>query len=414
MPELQPVRGTRDLLPEESRRHREVAETGRRVSALYGYDEIATPIFEFSEVFKRTLGDTSDIVTKEMYSFADRGGDEITLRPEGTAGVARAVMSDGLLQQLPLKFFYCGPMFRYERPQKGRYRQFHQIGIELFGVAEPEGDVEAIAVGAHTLESLGVLGSTVLELNTLGDTASRNAYRSALVDYLGRHRAHLSEESRARLERNPLRVLDSKDSGDRRVIEEAPIYFDHLNEASRDFFERVKGALTGLGISFRLNPRIVRGLDYYCHTVFEFTTEALGAQGAVLAGGRYDGLVETMGGPATPGVGWAAGVERLSMLIAEPPAPARPVAVIPIGPEAERAALAAARDLRHANVPVDLAFRGNLTRRMKRANKVNARAALLIGEAELARGVATLRDFDSGEQSEIALTELVSRFARER
>jgi histidyl-tRNA synthetase len=412
--DLQPVRGTRDLLPEESRRQRLVSETGLKIAALYGYEEIATPIFEFSEVFKRTLGDTSDIVTKEMYSFTDRGGDELTLRPEGTAGVARAVISEGLTQKLPLKFFYSGPMFRYERPQKGRFRQFHQIGIELFGVAEPAADVEVIAAGAHILEALGVLDKTSLELNTLGDAASRTAYRGALVDYLLGRRDRLSEESRGRLERNPLRILDSKDEGDRRVVADAPVYFDHLNEASRDFLKAVERALQALGIAYRLNPRIVRGLDYYCHTVFEFTTEALGAQGAVLAGGRYDGLVETMGGPATPGVGWAAGIERLAMLIAAPPAAPRPVAVIPIGEEAELAALPLARDLRRGGIAVELGFRGNLSRRLKRANRINARAAVLIGEEELKRGVVTLRDLDSGAQSEVALAELAARLAHER
>jgi histidyl-tRNA synthetase len=412
--DLQPVRGTRDLLPEESRRQRFVSESGQRIAGLYGYEEIATPIFEFSEVFKRTLGETSDIVTKEMYSFTDRGGDEVTLRPEGTAGVARAVLSDGLIQQLPLKFFYGGPMFRYERPQKGRYRQFHQIGVELFGVPEPAGDVEVIALGAHVLEQIGVLEKTVLELNTLGDATSRAAYRAALVDYLAGHHDRLSAESRVRLERNPLRVLDSKDEGDKRIVAGAPIYFDHLNEASRDFLATVERSLDTLGIAYRLNPRIVRGLDYYCHTVFEFTTEALGAQGAVLAGGRYDGLVEIMGGPSVAGVGWAAGVERLAMLVAETPAPQRPVAVIPIGPEAESTALGLAHELRKAGIAVELGFRGNLTRRLKRANRLNARAAVLLGEDELKRGTATLRDLDSGSQSEVPLAELVRRFARER
>ena len=414
MSALQPVRGTRDLLPEESRRHRRVVETAERVAGLYGYEEIATPIFEFTEVFKRTLGDTSDIVTKEMYTFTDRGGDLLTLRPEATAGIMRALISGGLAQHLPLKFFCAGPMFRYERPQKGRYRQFHQIDIELLGVPEPLGDVEVIAVGAHILEALGILGKTTLELNTLGDAESRAAYRAALIDYLGKHLGELSAESRTRLERNPLRVLDSKDEADKRIVAAAPIFFDYLNESSRAFFDKVKSSLAALGIGYRLNPRIVRGLDYYCHTVFEFTTNELGAQGAVLAGGRYDGLAETMGGPPTASVGWAGGIERLAMLAGEVPAALRPVAVIPVGSTAEVAALEIARDLRHRGIAVELGFHGTLSRRMKRANKVNARIAILLGDNELARKAASLRDLDTGAQSEVALDILVDRLAAER
>ncbi|HEY6334497.1 MAG TPA: histidine--tRNA ligase [Alphaproteobacteria bacterium] len=414
MADLQPVRGTRDLLPDENRRQRQVVDAARQISALYGYDEIAVPIFEFTEVFKRTLGDTSDIVTKEMYTFTDRGGEQITLRPEVTAGIMRALISGGLTQNLPLKFFCTGPMFRYERPQKGRYRQFHQIDIELLGAPEPEGDVEVIAVGAHILEKLGILEKTTLELNTLGDFESRAAYRKALVDYLTRFRDALSEDSRHRLERNPLRILDSKDDGDKRIVADAPIFFDYLNEASRDFFKTVQDRLEALDISFVLNPRIVRGLDYYCHTVFEFTTTALGAQGAVLAGGRYDGLAEAMGGPATAGVGWAGGIERLAMLAKEVPPPARPIAVIPVGESAELSALRLAHDLRRRGISVELGFRGNLSRRMKRANKLNARAAILIGEDELKRGSATLRDLDTGTQAELPLGALADRLVEER
>ncbi|HYB57217.1 MAG TPA: histidine--tRNA ligase [Alphaproteobacteria bacterium] len=414
MSSLQPVRGTRDLLPEESRRHRRVVETARAIAALYGYEEVSTPIFEFTEVFRRTLGDTSDIVTKEMYTFEDRGGEQLTLRPEATAGIMRALISGGLAQHLPLKFFCAGPMFRYERPQKGRYRQFHQIDIELLGVPDPLGDVEVIAAGAHILEALGVLDKTTLELNTLGDTESRAAYRAALVDYLGKHIDKLSADSRARLERNPLRVLDSKDAADKRIVADAPVFFDYLNDASRSFFAKVTSALEATGIDYALNPRIVRGLDYYCHTVFEFTTNELGAQGAVIAGGRYDGLAETMGGPPTASVGWAGGIERLAMLAGEAPLSTRPIAVIPVGAAAESAALRIARDLRHRGLAVELGFHGNLSRRMKRANKVGARIAVLLGEDELKRKVGSLRDLDTGAQSEVALDSLVDRLAAER
>ena len=414
MSSLQPVRGTHDLYAEDGRRHRHVVETARAVAETYGYDEIATPIFEFSEVFKRTLGDVSDIVTKEMYSFVDRGGEALTLRPEGTAGVCRALVSNGMLQNLPLKFFYHGPMFRYERPQKGRQRQFHQIGIELLGVAQPQADVEVIALGARILERLGIRGRITLELNTLGDTESRQAYRTALVGYLSSFKDKLSEDSRMRLDRNPLRILDSKDEGDRRIVANAPLFSDHLNEASRNFFAAVTADLDRLGIEYKLNPLLVRGLDYYSHTAFEFTTDALGAQGTVMAGGRYDGLLEMMGGPATPGVGWAAGIERLAMLAEAPQAKRRPIAVIPAGDAAQGPALQLAERLRGAGFTVDLGYSGNLGKRMKRANKVGAIAAVILGEDELARNGVTLRDLDSGEQEALPLVDLEERLARFR
>jgi histidyl-tRNA synthetase len=333
---VRPPRGTHDLLGEDIRRHDRIATIAHAVAARYGYGEIATPIFEFTEVFARTLGDTSDIVTKEMYTFEDRGGESVTLRPEGTAGVIRAMITGGLTQQLPGRFFYHGPMFRYERPQKGRLRQFHQIGIELVGAPEPMADVEVIACGADILAELGVLAATRLELNTLGDLPSRASYREALVAYFDRHRARLSEDSLRRLERNPLRILDSKDAGDREVVAGAPLMADFLNEPSRRFYAEVREGLAAVGIAFVESPRLVRGLDYYTHTAFEFTTTELGSQGAVLAGGRYDGLMRSMGGPDLPGVGWAAGVERLALLLPDPPATPRPVAIIPIGVAAER------------------------------------------------------------------------------
>ena len=414
MAKLQPARGTHDLMPAEMRRHRAVGDAARRVASCYGFDEIATPIFEFADVFRRTLGDTTDIVTKEMYSFVDKGGEEITLRPENTAGVVRAVLSNGLLQQGPLKYFYFGPMFRYERPQKGRQRQFHQIGIELIAVPEPLGDVEVIACGWAILCALGFGDRIVLELNTLGDAESRATYREALVGYLRSHLDALSADSRARLERNPLRVLDSKDEGDRRIVAEAPRFDAYLTPAARDFFARVTGGLDALGVPYRLNPRLVRGLDYYCHTAFEFTTDALGAQGTVMAGGRYDGLIAEMGGPPSAGVGWAAGVERLAMLLAQEPAAPRPIAVVPMGDAAEQAALALADRLRRAGLRVEMGYRGNLKRRMEQANKRSARAAIILGEDEIARGAVALKDLDTGVQSEVSLADLDARLAQYR
>ncbi len=405
-PTARPVRGTHDLLGEALRRHRRVGETAREIAARWGYEEIATPIFEHTDVFARSLGDASDIVTKEMYSFTDRGGESITLRPENTAGVCRALITLGLAQSLPQKFYYCGPMFRYERPQKGRLRQFHQIGIECIGAPEPLADAEVIAAGAHILEELGVLEATTLELNSLGDPESRAAYRHALVRYLEGHRDRLSADSLVRLARNPLRILDSKDEGDRAVIAEAPLLEEHLNEASRGFFARVEDALARLGVSFERNPRLVRGLDYYTHTAFEFTTTRLGAQGAVMAGGRYDGLVETLGGPDVPGVGWAAGVERLALLLPEAPPAPRPIAVVPIGEVAEAEAMVLARDLRRAGHLVELAFKGRPGQRLKRADRLGARLALSLGEEELARGIVRLRDLDTGEEREVPRAEL--------
>ena len=414
MSNLQPARGTHDILPDEMRAQRRVVDIAGAVAERYGYEFMATPIFEFSQVFKRTLGDTSDIVTKEMYTFTDKGDDEITLRPENTAGVARCYMSQGLAQKAPVRFFYAGPMFRYERPQKGRLRQFHQFGIENIGIAGAFADIEVIATGARILDELGVADKTVLELNTLGDGESRDAYRTVLVEYLENRIDELSKESRDRLNRNPLRILDSKDEGDRKVVAEAPVFSDYLNNTSRAFFDEVREGLAALDISYRLNPRLVRGLDYYSHTAFEFTTEYLGSQGTVMAGGRYDGLIGMMGGPATPGVGWAAGIERLAMLCGEAPAARRPIAVVPVGEEARMPALKLSEELRRAGYRVDLGHSGNLSKRMKRANKVNAAAALIIGEDELARGAATLRDLDSGEQEEAPLASLVDRLARFR
>ena len=405
---LQPVRGTQDILPEVARRHRRVVESARAAAELYGFAEIATPIFEFTEVFARPIGEHTDIVAKEMYTFNDRGGAEVTLRPENTAGVVRALISNGLAQSVPHKFFYSGPMFRYERPQKGRYRQFHQIGVELIGVAQPQADIEVIALGSRILDALGVGERVVLELNTLGDPESRAGYREALVHYFSARVSELSEDSCQRLERNPLRIFDSKEEIDQRVARYAPAFADYLNAESRRFFDRVRAGLDRLGINYRLNPHLVRGLDYYTHTAFEFVTTDLGAQGTVMGGGRYDGLVELMGGPALPGVGWAAGIERLAMLIAAPPAP-RSVALVPIGEAGEITALKLAEDLRDRGFAIDLGYSGNIARRLRRANRINAFAAVLLGEDELARGVATLRNLGNGMQSAVPLAELPAR-----
>ncbi|WP_321395844.1 histidine--tRNA ligase [Emcibacter sp.] len=405
MARLQPVRGTHDILGDQARAFRYITDCFIKVAERYGHEEISTPIFEFTEVFKRTLGETSDVVSKEMYTFEDRGGESLTLRPEYTAGIARAFISGGLQQDLPLKFYGYGPMFRYERPQKGRMRQFHQIDVEILGVPEPQADIELLALAVDLLTELGLMEHITLEINSLGDVESRHAYRDALVAYFSDHKDRLSEDSLGRLEKNPLRILDSKDEGDRELVAGAPVLQDYFNDTSADFFRQVCDGLDVLGISYVVNPRLVRGLDYYSHTAFEFTTDQLGAQGTVLAGGRYDGLIEIMGGPPTAGIGWAAGIERLAEMVSgnHIPQVMRPVSIVPVGADAQSAALKLARDLRHDGYNVDMGYRGNVGKRMKRANKLDSAVAVLMGSDELARGKVTVKDLDEGSQAEIDL-----------
>ena len=408
MARLQPVRGTHDILGEKAIRFRTIFEIFKNVAERYSHQEIDTPIFEFTETFKRTLGDTSDVVTKEMYTFEDRGGEQITLRPEYTAGIARAFISNGLQQSTPCKFYSFGPIFRYERPQKGRMRQFHQMDLEILGVEEPQADIEVLAVAADFLNDLGIGKHISLELNSLGDPESRSDYRDALVHYFTGHKGKLSEDSLKRLEKNPMRILDSKDDGDRELIKDAPRIADFYNQSTKDFFKMVIDGVEALDIKYVINDRLVRGLDYYCHTAFEFTTDQLGAQGTVLAGGRYDGLMEMMGGPKTAGIGWAAGMERLAELIADDLLikQNRPVVVTPVGAEAQIPAMKLAHDLRAAGIVVDMAYKGNVGKRMKRANKQNASFAVLLGEEEMARGVAMVKNLDQGSQEEVSLSQI--------
>ena len=407
MLKVQSVRGTYDLYGVAKRKMKKVVAVGSATVEKYGFEEIETPIFEFTEVFARNLGDTSDIVTKEMYCFEDKGGESLTLRPEGTAGVVRAFVSNGMQQNLPIKFYYSGPMFRYERPQKGRQRQFTQFGVELLGVETPQADIEIISMAYEFLEKLGLSGQVTVEINSLGDEESRDAYRQKLVAYLREHYEELSEDSKNRLDKNPLRILDSKEDCDKEVVENAPLYADSLNESSRKFFADVLRGLDNLGIKYRVNNRLVRGLDYYSHTVFELTTDKLGAQGTVLAGGRYNGLVAQMGGGDVAGIGWACGVERLSMLLDEDIAPVRPIAVIPLGEEAEDKALEIAYNLRRAGFSVEQSYSGNMKKRLIKANKVNAVKAIIIGSEELANNSVMLKDLDSGEQKNVAIDDLI-------
>ncbi len=407
MAKLQNVRGTYDLYGAAKRKVKKVITTASEVVEKYGFDEIETPIFEFTEVFSRNLGDTSDIVTKEMYCFQDRGGESLTLRPEGTAGVVRSFISEGMQQNLPVKLYYQGPMFRYERPQKGRQRQFTQFGVEMLGVASPQADIEVIAMAYEFLEKLGLAGAVTVEINSLGDAASRDAYREKLVNYLNQHYDELSEDSKNRLTKNPLRILDSKEECDKAVVAGAPLYADSLNEESAAFFNAVLKGLDLLNIKYRVNNRLVRGLDYYSHTVFELTTDKLGAQGTVLAGGRYDGLVAQMGGGEVAGIGWACGVERLSMLLEADVEPARPIAVIPVGEDMAETALKIAYDLRKAGHRVEHSYSGNIKKRMIKANKANACKAVIIGSDEFAGGNVTVKNLDSGEQKLVAINNLL-------
>ena len=408
MPSFQPVRGTHDLLPDAFRYHKQVTDIARDIAARYGFQEMAPPVFEFTQVFSRTMGETSDVVAKEMYTFADRSGEQqMTLRPEFTAGICRAFASNALYDEAPFKAFATGPLFRYERPQKGRQRQFHQIDVEILGAPGAAADIEVLAVGQHILEELGVADDVTLKLNSLGDLESRGGYREKLIAYMEPFQAELSVDSRERLHRNPLRVFDSKSERDQAIVADAPLLKDNLNDASKAFFDEVCEGLTRLGIPFVLDPGLVRGLDYYTHTAFEFVTETLGAQGAVIAGGRYDGLIEQLGGRPTPGIGWAGGVERLAMMAGEASAAPRPVAIIPLGAAADARAQTLAYDLRKAGYSVELGYSGNMKRRLNRANKAGAAAAVIIGDDELAKGVATIRDMDTGEQYEAPLAALV-------
>jgi len=410
---FQRVRGTRDLLPEDNVKFRFVESTAHKLSMLYSYGEIETPIFEFSEIFHRTLGETSDVVSKETYTFEDRGGESLTLRPEGTAGVARAFISEGMAQNLPLKFYYSGPMFRYERPQKGRYRQFKQVGIECLGIDSPLADVECITLAWDLLNEIGIAGKCYLELNTLGDSESRAKYREALVTYFSQHQEKLSADSKTRLEKNPMRILDSKDEGDRALIVNAPSMHDYLNETSKNFFAAVIKGIETLGIPYKLNQKLVRGLDYYCHTVFEFVTTELGAQGTVLAGGRYDGLIEMMGGPKTPGVGWAAGIDRLSDLVpAEKYQKAEALlAIIPADEKGELESLKVAHKLRLSGFKAELLLSGKMGKRFQKADKMGATHALVLGESEVTAGTIAVKDLKAGTQENLSIADLIKKLS---
>ena len=374
----QAVRGTQDMFGETEERFAHVVATFERVRKLYGFKGLQLPVIEPTAVFSRSLGEATDVVSKEMYSFEDRGGDSITLRPEFTAGIARAYLTNGWQQFAPMKLSVHGPLFRYERPQKGRYRQFHQIDAEIIGAAEPAADVELLVMADQLLKELGIDDGVTLQLNTLGDTPSRDAWRAALVGYFNDHKSALSEDSLSRLEKNPLRILDSKDPKDRPIADAAPVIDDYLSGEAQDFFGVVTAGLDAAGVAWTRNAALVRGLDYYRHTAFEFVTDRLGAQGTVLGGGRYDGLIENLGGPATPAVGWAAGIERLAMLVEFNNEREFTIAVIPNSEMVETDAIRIAQLLRNANIRCLTSFRGSLKKRSEALKKQGVDAVFII------------------------------------
>jgi len=408
---IKAVRGVRDILPSETGKWQRVEAAARRTFEAYGYREIRLPLFERTELFARGIGDETDIVKKEMYTFEDRGGDSITLRPEATAGLLRAYIEHGFqVEPKPVRLYMAGPMFRYERPQAGRYRQFHQANVEALGEPQPAVDAEVIAMLMDFFRELGLVERLALHVNSIGDTADRAAYIARLLEYLRPHAAALCGECQARLERNPLRVLDCKVPDCQPVIEKAPSILDSLSPEAAKHFERVREYLDALGQAYTVTPRLVRGLDYYVRTTFEVLTTELGAQNAVAGGGRYDGLIERLGGPADPGVGFAIGLERVVLLLGDHDAASRPfVLLIPLGEAALRRLLPVARAARQAGVAVELGYGGRkLPRELERANKLGVAYAVIAGDNEIASGEAVLRAMRSGEQRRVPFAALAA------
>ena len=409
---LQAVRGTHDHLHIDMYNYNYIVNIVSRVSTYYGFKPISTPIFEFSNVFKRTLGESSDIVTKEMYTFKDKGEEEITLRPEGTAGVVRAIISNGLAQEMPFKAFYHGPMFRYERPQKGRLRQFHQVGVELLGVKKEQADVEVIACANQVIKELNIQKSSKLNINSLGHIDDRKKYIKDLTDYLKNYKNKLSKDSLIRLEKNPLRILDSKSEDDISIIKNAPKLNEYLNNSSRENFKLVLEGLDNLNIKYLINENLVRGLDYYNDTTFEFITDKLGSQSAIIAGGRYDGLMKQMGGSDIPGIGWAGGIERLILLSTIKMMKNKHISIIPVGEENINICFDLAQRLREKNISVEMSYSGNLKKRLKNANKLASNYAIIIGAEEINNNSALVRNLETGEQDKIILPKIIKHIEK--
>lgn len=395
---LQPIRGMKDLLPEEYQAHKHIIDVAQHITEIYGYRTMSTPITEYTSVFARTLGDTSDVVSKEMYSFLDRSNDSITLRPEFTAGIMRAFISGGLHHQVPLKFFSYGPVFRYDRPQAGRQRQFNQINVEHLGAEGPYTDAEMLKMAQSILAELGIMEHITLELNSLGCIESRAKYTESLREYFSKYKNDLSEESKIRLEKNPLRILDSKSEQDKKLIPDAPVIAMHYTDETKAYFDKVLEYLAILDVKYSLNPRLVRGLDYYAHTAFEFTTDKLGAQSTVLAGGRYDGLSKIMGGPDLPAIGFASGIERLALMIEHKAVFARPIVIVPIGDENLEHAIGLGDKIRSRGNFAIIEHKGKIAKKMQNADKMNARYVIFLGSDEAASGKYKLRNMDDGSE----------------
>jgi len=419
--QIQAIRGMNDILPTQSPLWQKVEAVLRSSVAAYGYSEIRTPIVENTDLFKRSIGEVTDIVEKEMYTFEDRNGDSLTLRPEGTASTVRAGNEHGLLYNQEQRLWYMGPMFRHERPQKGRYRQFHQFGVEVYGIGSADIDAEVLMLSARLWEKLGISEHVTLELNTLGDPAERAAYREALIAFLEQHKDKLDEDSQRRMYSNPLRVLDSKDPQVQSILGDAPALMDYLGEESSQHFAQLRELLDAVGIQYRVNPRLVRGLDYYNRTVFEWVTNSLGSQGTVLAGGRYDGLVAQLGGKETPAVGFAMGLERIVLLLEtlaltqDIPAEVD-VYVAAMGDNCLVEAIKMAQELRSALPTLRVMSHcggGNLKKQMKRADKSGAQVALLIGEEELAEGVVTVKYLRNDNEQQRVARNALSAFLAE-
>jgi len=399
---LQPVRGTKDLFGDEIRLFNHIVTSAKKKSELFGFEELQTPIFEFSEIFERNLGEASDIVSKEVYKFQDRGDNFLTLRPEFTAGIVRALISNGELQQvMPRKLFSAGPIFRYDRPQKGRQRQFHQINFEVFGEENVFCDLEAILLAACVLKELGVLGETTLQINSLGCAQTKINYEAALTKYFTQFKDNLSADSKNRLEKNPLRILDSKEQKDIDLLEDAPKISDFYSDEAKNRFAELLDLLQKFGIKYQLNERLVRGLDYYTSTVFEFVMNFEGAQNTVLAGGRYDDLVEKMGGKKVPAFGFAAGVERLMLLSKIELNKTRPISVNYISANEKTYAFEVAQNLRNKGLNCDFTLDGNFKKQMKRASQNNSRFVVIIGESEMQNGEVMVKDFDHSSEQKI-------------
>ena len=405
MDKLRTVRGVNDLLPNDLDKHNKVIRAGLNISSKYCYSEIEIPIFEFSEVFKKPLGKTSDIVTKENYIFKDRSEDELMLRPEGTSGVVRAFLNAGLFQDIPQRFSYSGPMFRYERPQKGRLRQFKQFGIECIGISNSMADIEVISLAKEFLKKLNILDKVILKINSLGDVDSRVTYRKVLIEYLNNYKSELSKDSIKRLSENPLRILDSKNENDQKILMNAPNVLDYLNEESKERFKNVCEGLNVLNIKYKIDKNLVRGLDYYCHTAFEFVTDKLGSQGTVLAGGRYDGLSKMLGGVEVAGVGWAAGVERLALMVQSEYKNNPDIVLMAQSESYNYLLLPIMNQLINEDFKVEIIYTGNMSKKFKRANKVKASYAILLGEEEVEKKVIKLKNLLSGSEEFIDLNQ---------